>query len=327
MTLRLTVESDAWQTHVKAVVTQFGDVLPVVKGNGYGFGRSVLMPHAAAISSDVAVGSIYELSEVPSNLRPFVLTPLGSGVTPMARSSEIRPDAVLTVGSERDLRVIGDLGLRNPVVIKVESSMHRYGIPASEADELRKRTESEGHPVVAWSVHLPLAGNDDEHADEAISLVSNLSTDLPLHLSHIGDAIRRVRAATSHRVVVRTGTQLWLGDKSMVSMHTDVIAVRSTMASTAGYRATKVTSRSNVSNADGRLRLIMVGCGSSNGISALENGSSPFHFARQRLDLLEPPHMHTSMLLGASTPCPEPGNWIDVQQPMTRVQPDAIVWR
>ena len=43
MTLRLTVESGAWRTHVSNVVTEFGEVLPVVKGNGYGFGRTELM--------------------------------------------------------------------------------------------------------------------------------------------------------------------------------------------------------------------------------------------------------------------------------------------
>jgi hypothetical protein len=76
----------------------------------------------------------------------------------------------------------------------------------------------------------------------------------------------------------------------------------------------------------------MVGCGSSHGVSALSDvgalsdGSSPFHFARQRLAMLEPPHMHTTMLTVAGDPCPQPGDWVDVQQPMTRVYPDVIAW-
>jgi hypothetical protein len=37
--------------------------------------------------------------------------------------------------------------------------------------------------------------------------------------------------------------------------------------------------------------------------------------------------MHTSMLIvNAESPCPQHGDSIDVQQPMTRVFPDVIDW-
>ncbi|MDA2956357.1 MAG: alanine racemase, partial [Actinomycetota bacterium] len=181
MTLRLTVESGAWHAHVRDVVASYGDVLPVVKGNGYGFGRAELMPHAQAISRDVAVGTVHELTDVSATQRPFVLTPVGVGVDNVARR-----DAVLAITSTHDLGVLKQLGVANPVVIKIESSMHRYGIAANDAADLRKRAEAAGHQVVAWSVHLPLAGSDESHASEAIAIASGLATDLPLHLSHIG---------------------------------------------------------------------------------------------------------------------------------------------
>jgi hypothetical protein len=45
------------------------------------------------------------------------------------------------------------------------------------------------------------------------------------------------------------------------------------------------------------------------------------------MSLLEAPHMHTSMLIvNAESPCPQYGDSIDVQQPMTRVFPDVIDW-
>ncbi|MFM8992763.1 MAG: alanine racemase, partial [Actinomycetota bacterium] len=81
MTLRLSVESDAWRAHVFSTAQTLDTLLPVVKGNGYGFGRPELMRHAAQLSSDVAVGSVHELGDVPSGLRPFVLTPVGAGIT------------------------------------------------------------------------------------------------------------------------------------------------------------------------------------------------------------------------------------------------------
>lgn len=317
MTLRLTVESGAWRAHVDNVVSAFDDVLPVVKGNGYGLGRSELLTHAKSIAQDVAIGNVHELTDVPHDMRPFVLTPVGVGVTSVPRS-----DAVLSVGSSRDLELLAALGATNPVVIKVESSMHRYGIDVKDARKLRNQAEAAGHNVIAWSIHLPLAGTDDDHADEAIAIARELATDLPIHLSHIGVAVQRIRAVVSHRVVVRTGTQLWLGDKSMFGLHADVISVRPASFATAGYRATPI-SPSGTSPS----RIVMVGCGSTNGVGALEDGRSPFHFAKQRLPMLEAPHMHTTMLSVAGDTCPQAGDWVDVQQPLTRVHPDVVVWR
>lgn len=92
MTLRLSVDEKAWGDHVRRTVLALGDVMPVVKGNGYGFGRSVLMPHAAAIARDVAVGSVYELVDVPDAMRPFVLTPVASASMPQsATQSDAMP--------------------------------------------------------------------------------------------------------------------------------------------------------------------------------------------------------------------------------------------
>lgn len=312
MTLRLSVDAPAWRAHVGSVASALGDVLPVVKGNGYGFGRSVLLSHATTLSRDIAVGSAHELDDVPADVRPFVLTPVGVGVEAIKRR-----DAVLAVGSQRDLEVLAALDAKNPVVIKVESSMHRYGTPAAEAAGLRKRAEAAGHVVVAWSAHLSLSGTDADHAAEAVSIATSLATDLPFHVSHVHGAVETLREAIKHRVVVRTGTHLWLGDKSMLALHADVIAVRYAVSDTAGYRASAVPRGA---------RLVMVGCGSSHGVGALPDGTSPFHFDKRRLHMLEAPHMHTTMLAVTDDPCPTEGDWVDVQQPMTRVVPDVTVW-
>lgn len=313
MTLRLSVESAAWQKHVSEMARTLGDVLPVVKGNGYGFGRSTLMSHAGTISSDVAVGTVHELGDVPLAMRPFVLTPVGVGVSAIPRA-----DTVLTVGSQRDLNVLSSLGARHEVVIKIESSMHRYGVSATEAASLREMAERAGHRVVAWSLHLPLAGTENDHANEAIASARSLSPDIPMHVSHVGSAVALLRESLQHHITVRSGTQLWLGDKSMLALHADVIAVRRPAAASAGYRSSAIAPSA---------RLVMIGCGSSHGVSALDDGRSPFHFAKRRIDMLEPPHMHTTMLVVTDEPCPRDGDWVDVQQPLTRVQPDVIEWR
>jgi alanine racemase len=314
MTLQLAVDSAAWQRHVLHVADQVGEILPVVKGNGYGFGRAALMSHSARLAAHVAVGSVYELAEVPSTLTPFVLTPMG-----MAVDSLPRADAVLTVTSQHDLAHLTRLGSRHAVVVKIRSTMQRFGVDVSEAASLRRAAEEAEHHVVGWSVHPPLVGTDDDHADEVALLAASLPSDLPIFASHIGAAAARLRARLHHRVVVRTGTSLWLGDKSMVTLQADVLAVRSLGAGgAAGYRGSRV---------DNESQLVMVGCGSSHGVTTLDDGRSPFHFAKQRLSMLEAPHMHTTMLVATNQPYPRVGDWVDVQQPMTRVTPDVTVWR
>ena len=61
--------------------------MPVVKGNGYGFGRSVLARIAedivaahrhTGVPPSIAVGTTHELAGLPSRLRPVVLTPPGA---------------------------------------------------------------------------------------------------------------------------------------------------------------------------------------------------------------------------------------------------------
>ncbi|MGA0367814.1 MAG: hypothetical protein ACO3N1_11695, partial [Ilumatobacteraceae bacterium] len=69
------------------------------------------------------------------------------------------------------------------------------------------------------------------------------------------------------------------------------------------------------------------GCGSSHGVTPLADGRSPFHFSRQRIDLVEPPHMHTSMgLVRLGEPTPKVGDRIDVQRPLTTTSPDVVEW-
>ena len=89
--------------------------------------------------------------------------------------------------------------------------------------------------------------------------------------------------------------------------------------SRAGYRLIRIV--------DGGT-LVLVGAGIAHGIAPLSDGHSPFHFDRQRLTLLEPPHMHTSMLLvGRNQAAPAVGDRVDVQRPLITTYPDEVVWR
>ena len=65
MTLQLRVESAAWNRHIAHTAAEFGDLIPVIKGNGYGFGRKTLAEHAGKFADLVAVGTVFETSDVP----------------------------------------------------------------------------------------------------------------------------------------------------------------------------------------------------------------------------------------------------------------------
>ncbi|MGA0879369.1 MAG: alanine racemase, partial [Ilumatobacteraceae bacterium] len=75
MTLTLTVDAAVWNRHVDTLAALVPGLVPVVKGNGYGFGRAFLAERAATLSPLMAVGTIHEVSDVPSNYTAVVLTP------------------------------------------------------------------------------------------------------------------------------------------------------------------------------------------------------------------------------------------------------------
>jgi hypothetical protein len=87
MALRLTVQRAPWESHIDSVAAHVDGLVPVVKGNGYGFGRATLHPLIKSLSDFVCVGTIYELDGVTDRVTPIVLTPsLVPPPTPASRT-------------------------------------------------------------------------------------------------------------------------------------------------------------------------------------------------------------------------------------------------
>ena len=119
MTVSLTVDRTRWSAHLHHTLEQIRAVaipVPVVKGNGYGFGRHALAKIAAEESTTICVGTVHELDGIPDSLTPVVLTPTLAGPT---------PSAILTVSNEAHIRPL--VGSAQRIIIKLASSMHRYG--------------------------------------------------------------------------------------------------------------------------------------------------------------------------------------------------------
>lgn len=315
MALRLTVQRAAWESHVRSVAAAVDGLVPVVKGNGYGFGRATLHPIAATLSDHVCVGTIHELDGTDQGTATVVLTP-----SPVAPASST---AILTVASEHD--VVALSGWRGRVLVKLQSSMRRYGAAPEEVDRVVAAALGAGLEIVGCALHLPLAGTDDDRVAEVeqwLPLLDAVSLDsAPMWLSHLQPQAYAALQSRhpEQRFRLRVGTRLWHGDKSFLHLHADVLAVHPVRAGErAGYQLTEVPS-------DGHL--VMVSAGSAHGVAQLASGISPFHFARTRLALLEAPHMHTSMVVvPAGSPCPSVGDRVDVQRPLIATQADEIEW-
>lgn len=312
MTLRLTVDTERWRDHVARVARHSPGLIPVVKGNGYGFGRAVLAETAVQLAELIAVGTVHELAGLPGGATPLVLTPA------LQPPDDTRP--ILTVGS--DVHIDALTSWPGRVVVKLASSMRRFGVAPDDLGPITRRARAAGLDIVAFAVHPPLVGTDDEHADDIAAWLDVLDPDDEVWVSHLSlegyEAL--IDMWPDRRLRIRRGTALWHGDKSALHLGADVLDVRSVRAGErAGYRQHAVPG-------DGWL--VMVGAGSAHGIDVLVDGRSPFHFDHRRLDLLEPPHMHTSVVfVPAGSLGPDVGDVVDVQRPLITTTVDEVRWR
>jgi len=302
------VRTAIWRSHVAQVAAGVEGLIPVVKGNGYGLGRFRLAKLAAEFCDTVAVGTVHELEDLPTELTAVVLTPT---LSPPTSTSPI-----LTVGNEQHIDALA--GWRGRVTVKLTSAMQRYGRGPELIDQARRA----GLDVVSVSIHPSLTGSMNDHRDEIIAAVtsgpSTIDDDLPIWVSHL-DAATYASLPSTRQYRLRLGTVLWHGDKSALHLTADVLDVRTVSAgSNAGYRLTPIGS-------DGSL--IMIGAGTAQGVATLPDGRSPFHYDRTRLALLEPPHMHTSMaFVPSGQSVPTIGDRVDLQRPLHMISVDEYEW-
>jgi len=319
MTVRLTVDRTAWTAHVAGALGSYGDgLVPVVKGNGYGLSRSVLHGVAAANGARmVCVGTVHELGDVPAELSAVVLTP--------TLTAPVDTRAVLTVGSVEHVHALK--GWVGSVMVKLASSMRRYGATPSQLTALLAAADEAGLKVAGFGLHLPLAGDDDARLAEIEQWLPALPLTAALWVSHLRpDSFHLLCAAhPARRFRIRVGTVLWHGvpRADFLRLSADVLQTQQVIAGeVAGYHHTPVPF-------DGTL--IAIGAGSAHGMASIEDADperrSPFHFQHQRLVLLERPHMHTSLaVVPVGQPCPHVGDRVDVQRPLISTAVDELLW-
>lgn len=315
MALVLTVQSDAWNNHVTSLANSVHGLVPVVKGNGYGFGRDWLATRAGDLSPTIAVGTIFEVSSVPAHCTPVVLTPS------LELPENLRDDTILTVGSIAHIEAAASSNKSRQVVIKIRSSMNRYGATVGDVAQLFEKCRTTNLQVRGVSIHPPLTGTSADHVREIENLLATIDPSLPAWVSHVDpqDFADLQLRHPERQWFVRLGTSLWHSDKTTLQLTADVIeTVAVTSGQKVGYHGVEISQSGT---------LVMVGCGSAHGVAPLTDGLSPFHFSRQRIQLVEPPYMHTSTcFIPSGQPTPIVGDRVDVQRPLITTAVDLIQW-
>lgn len=310
------MRTTVWRSQIAQMASGIDGLVPVVKGNGYGFGRVRLAELAAELADTIAVGNVHELAGLPDGRDISVLTPVGSDafVAPEVVANVGHHDPILTVGSLEHIGALTDAGWRGRVTVKLASDMQRFGGAVDLIDAARDR----GLDVVGVSVHPPIAGSDDDHARQVTELLPTIDPSLTVWVSHLSP-VGYASLPNSHRYRLRVGTALWHGDKSALHLTADVLDIRAVAAGeTAGYHQALIP-------ADGHL--VVIGAGTANGVTPLADGRSPFHFAKTRIALHESPHMHVSMaFVPDGDPCPAVGDDVDVQRPLHMTTVDEYRW-
>jgi hypothetical protein len=223
---------------------------------------------------------------------------------------------VLTVADPAHVDALAGWG--GQVVVKLASSMRRFGTTPEALVDLLAAAQRAGLHTVGVALHLPLAGDDDARRAEIEAWLPHIDPSLDVWVSHLAPDTYAGLPPT-HRYKLRLGSYLWHGDRSALRLAADVLQTRPVRAGdTAGYRLTPVP-------ADGTL--VVVGAGTAAGVAPLADGASPFHHQRRRLALIEPPHMHASIVfVPAGDPVPGIGEWLDLQRPLTQTAVDELQW-
>ena len=353
MSLTLHVDGQRWRSHLRAVAANNSGLVPVAKGNGYGFGLARLARKTQWLADQglggdtLAVGTYEELPQVAQRCDAdlLVLTPWRSFGHD---TGSVDPRRVIhTVGRLEDLeQLLADQpGAR--LVLERLTSMQRHGLSARD---LRAAAELlAAHPearLEGVAFHLPLASGS--HLSEVRRLLNDVvAADLgprgrTLWVSHLtAGELAELRSSYADFVVrPRIGTQLWLGDRGALRVAATVLDVHPVeRGDTFGYRGRSAPKAGH---------LLVVSGGTAHGIgleaptgdtsmkaraATLARGGldavgfvrSPYTIdGKQRL-FAEPPHMQASMLfLPHGARVPAVGEEIDVRVRYTTTAFDRV---
>lgn len=345
--LTLHVETQVWRRHLDQTLEDVSGLVPVAKGNGYGFGLELLAAESQRIGCDtLAVGQLDEVASVTQDFRGdvLVLTPWQPAIDAPIDND---PRLIVTLADRSAVRAVR--GERTRVVVELLTSMRRFGLDEEQlAQSLLDINELN---LAGFALHLPIDDGEVPRTEEVSGWLTTLRRHgLSTHtiwVSHLSDAdlalLRRRHPETTFRP--RIGTRLWLGtsgtSSAMYRARGTVLAVHPTRRNQRfGYRQRKTRSDGHllvvsggtshgialsaprsVRSATARLKAAAIGSLEASGRSL-----SPFYVKGKRRWFAEPPHMQVSMLwLPGDIPAPQVGDELEVDVRMTTASFDRLI--
>jgi alanine racemase len=344
--LTLYVDGARWQAHMQQVRDAHPGIVPVVKGNGYGFGIERLAALSSWLGVDtVAVGTYHEVATAAAE---FCVAPDRSVMVlspwrPFEARAVYEPQVIHTVGRLDDVRALTGREDHPRVVLERLTSMRRHGLSARELREAASLVD--GVTVEGIAMHLPISKGS--HLTEVNRLMTDVvAADLPtrrVYVSHLTDTelgeLRQTYPDFEFRP--RIGTQLWLGDREPMRVRATVLDVHPVeRGDVYGYR-------SRTAPAAGTILVVAGGTAHGIGLEAPTSGAtlrdraaslakggldaagfvrSPYTIDGKLRLFAEPPHMQASMLFVPSgARVPAVGDEVDVRVRFTTATFDETV--
>ncbi|MDO5066054.1 MAG: alanine racemase [Propionibacteriaceae bacterium] len=340
MTLCLNIDTRAWRANVKSVHDEFPGLVPVAKGNGYGFGLDVLAREAARMNDDcIAVGIAQEVAVVRAAgwSRDVVVLNPWRPFDPVATALLEDPGVITTVSRLEDLDEVARSYPKARVLVEIRTSMNRHGITAEEISAVDVGSLT----FEGWTLHFPPTGVLAEAKQLASAAVAQQrGTVWVSHLNALD--YKKLRTHLGVRTRMRMGTKLWMGAPAALSTTATVLDVhRVSRGSRHGYHQMRASR-------DGWI--VVVSGGTAHGIAlaappsqkslrsrgvtvakgmldAVGMSLSPFTVAGRKRPFAEPPHMHGSMLfVGGAQPGVKVGDEVPVTCRLTTTTFDELRW-
>lgn len=327
MPLSLHVDGQKWRSHLSQLFSAKPGLVPVIKGNGYGFGLELLAAESTRLGVEtVAVGLASEVAKVRTAFAGEIVILSPDQVTELKD-----PKIIQTISS---LEVLRSIDASSNVIVEILTPLNRHGIEVSEINSALAIVKERGLNLRGFTLHLPIAKINNKWVSSTLKLLPDGSTVWISHL-HFADQIKKEFTKLVFRE--RIGTSLWLGTDSALEVTATVLENRKIQGS-AGYQQRRargnvivasggtahgigLTAPQNDFSLIGRLKTIARALE-----SAFGRMRSPYRHNGRTLDFLESPHMQCSLLIGSGSSQPKLGDELKVRVRYTTTTFDQIIF-